>query len=144
MTDERLAELMVKVADGLATPAERAELDAHLADHPALEKELQMHKKLNAITDGWVHRLEQDLRDDTTRKRMLPRLWLGTGVTLLLLAAAVVMGGVGVELFLDPEAPWWLKAGVGSGMAGAVMLLAGIGGHRLANYKNDPYTEVIR
>lgn len=142
MTDERLAELMVKVADGLADAAEQTELDAHLADHPALREELAMHEKLNAITDGWVHRLRHDLRDDAARHRVGPRLWVGLGATLLLLGLGILTGGGVVELLLDPEAPDWVKVGTGAVAAGSVMLLAAVGWRRLT--RRDPYQEVIR
>ena len=144
MTEETLATLMVKVADGQASSVERDELMAFIHDKPDLLKELQMHESLKGLTDDWVHRLEQDLRDDQARRSFLPRLWSGLGVSLVVGGLAVLTGGSVVELLLDPEAPWWMKLGMGSFFGGGVMLLAGLILHRLRTAKSDPYTEVIR
>ncbi len=61
MTEEKIEALMVKVADELASDAERQELMAFLADRPELMKELEAHQALRAVSSGWVDRLNQDL-----------------------------------------------------------------------------------
>ncbi|MCB9677627.1 MAG: hypothetical protein H6737_21150 [Alphaproteobacteria bacterium] len=144
MTEETLEALMVKVVDGTATPAEREALMAHLADHPDLQKELEMHQSLKAITDGWVRRLELDLLEDEHRTRTLPRLWTRLGLTLLLVGTALLVGGGTVELFLDPEVPLWARLGTVGLEAGSLILLAAVGLRRFQTAKHDRYTEVIR
>lgn len=142
MNEETLERLMVKAADGEATPKEYEALMAYLVEHPELERELDMHRELNAITEGWVARLEQDLRDDEGRRRGLLGLWSGLGITLILGGMAVMLGGGMVELMIDPEAPLWLRLGVGSLIGGTVMLLGGAVVRRL--WHDDPYAGVIR
>jgi len=144
MTEETLEMLMVKVTDGVATPAEYETLMAYLAEHPELAKELEMHRTLRAITDGWVHRLEQDLLNDRYEQRALPRLWTGLGVTLFLEGTAVLLGGGMAELLADPEAPLWVKLGLGGLGAGCVMLVAGMAWRRWMMFEQDPYTKVKR
>ena len=61
MNEERLAELLVKTTDGVASPAEREELMRHAVDHPEIQRELEAHLALKAVTDGWVARLAADL-----------------------------------------------------------------------------------
>ena len=64
MKEERLEALMVKVADGVATAAEQAELQAHLDADPerrtVLEAELHAHRALGAVTEAWSQRLVAD------------------------------------------------------------------------------------
>ena len=87
MSDERLAELMVKVTDGVATAMEREELMSHLKDRPGLLRELEAHAALKAVTDGWVERLQLDLVEDGHREGSMTRLEQGVGVTLFVLGA---------------------------------------------------------
>ena len=84
MTEERLAELMVTVVDGVASPADREELMAFIADKPDLRRELDAHQALKAVTDGWVDRLELDLVEDRMREDGT-NVWLwNLGIVLFL------------------------------------------------------------
>ena len=65
MNDQRIAELMTLVTDGLATEAERSELLRHVEANPDLRDELDAHLRIKAISDQWVERLNLD--------RKLPR-----------------------------------------------------------------------
>jgi len=144
MSDERLAELMVKVTDGVATAMEREELMSHLKDRPGLLRELEAHAALKAVTDGWVERLQLDLVEDGHREGSMTRLEQGVGVTLFVLGASVV-GGWGVfELMLAPDAPLWAKAGIGMLVAGLLVLLLSAIRWRLSTMGSDQYTKVIR
>lgn len=144
MTEARLAELMVKAADGLASPAERDELLAHLARHPELRRELDVHTGLSGMTRDWMASVALDRAEDAHRAAPAARLELALG-TLLLVAGLAVLGGFGLsELFLDPEAPLWLKAGLGLlAGSGGIFLVAAVR-WRLATAPHDPYSEVIR
>ena len=73
MKEERFEELMVRVVDGVATAAERDELMNHAVSQPELQKELEAHMALKAVTDGWVDRLEVDLVEDRQRVHPLSR-----------------------------------------------------------------------
>lgn len=144
MTEERLATLMVRVADGLATHAEQRELQAHLQQHPTLVEELEAHVQIKAVTDQWVRRLDVDLAQDRHAEKTSTQVEARVGLALLFVGVGI-LGGFGLtELFLDPEAPLWLKVGLGAVLSGTLVLLISVVRARLAARKYDAYTEVIR
>ena len=144
MTDERLATLMVRVADGLATPAERRELDSHLRQHPNLSQELEAHMQIKAVTDQWVSRLDVDLAGDKHQAKASTQLEARLGLALLFVGVGI-LGGFGLaELMLDAEAPLWARLGTGATLGGLLVLLLSVIRARLATIKHDAYTEVIR
>ena len=142
MREERMEELMVKVADGEATPAETRELDDLIEQRPELAGELEAHMNIQSITDGWSQRLELDLVEDAQKKQRSAENWIG--VTLFLAGCSVLSAFGLVELVVDPEVPIWLKTGYGLMGAGTVLLLLSAIRHRLATSKKDKYTEVQR
>ena len=142
MNEDRLAQLMVSVVDGVATPQERDELMAHLKTRPELAVELEEHMALKSMTDDWVSRLDVDLVEDAQVKST--RLEQRIGVALVLAGMAILVGFGLSELLLDPEAPLWLKAGMGLLHGGGILLLVSVIRHRLNTRKKDRYTEVIR
>ena len=144
MNDERFEELMVKVADGAATPAEREELMAFVADKPELRLELEEHQALKSVTDGWMARLEADLAVDRHRKSPVERIERGLGLCLLLAGFCVLMVAGPVLALLDPEVPAAIKIGLGATLAGAVLLLLHLLRTRLRDRPEDPYRKVIR
>ena len=144
MNDERYEELMVKVADGAATPAEREELMAWVADKPELRVELEEHQALKAVTDGWMARLEADLMADRDRKSPVRRSERGIGVTLLLVGLAVLMVTGPILALADPDVPLAMKLGLGATLGGAHLLLIHVVRTRLRDRQHDPYKDVIR
>jgi len=144
MNPERFEELMVKVVDEVASPAEREELMAYLVDKPELMEELEAQRSLKAITDGWVRRLEHDLAQDRHERSPLLRLERALGWTLLLVGIAILSGWGLTEAMLDPEVPVWARVGLGAGIAGTLVLLFSVVRWRLSTWKSDPYNEVIR
>lgn len=144
MTDERLAELMVKVADSAATPAEREELMAWIADKPELRTELDEHQAMRAVTDGWMSRLEADLAVDRADADPIGRLWTGIGIVALLLGCVVLSVAGPIEAMRDPGVPTLIKAGMGLSLGGGLALLVSVIINRLRTAKHDPYTKVIR
>ena len=144
MKEERFEELMVRVVDGVATAAERDELMNHAVSQPELQKELEAHMALKAVTDGWVDRLEVDLVEDRQRVHPLSRWERGVGWSLFLVGLAVLLGFGISELVLEPEVPHWVKLGVGGLFSGCGILLASVVRWRLATSKSDKYNEVIR
>lgn len=142
MTQERLERLMVAVVDGVATPKEQAELSAHIKTRPELAEELESHMSVKSMTDGWVSRLDLDLAED--RHRAGARLDARLGVSLLLAGLAVMMGFGVVEAMLEPEAPMWLRLGMGLSLGGSLLLLVAVIRWRLATWKSDAYKEIVR
>ena len=136
MTEERLATLMVKLVDGVATPAEKEELMAHVVDHPELHAELEDQLTLKALTDGWLERLDGDQRSQK------PALATTLGTALLLGGLALMMGFGVAEVLLDPTAPAAIKGGLTLASAGSLLLLFHLVRARIL--ARDPYDEVIR
>ncbi len=144
MNDDRLAELMVKVADGAATAAEREELMGWIADKPELRAELDEHRAMRAVTDGWMRRLEVDLVQDRVEAAPSTRLWTGLGIAALVVGMLVLSVAGPLEAMRDPEVPVSIKAGIGLSLGGGLVLLVAVIVGRLRTAKHDPYTEVIR
>jgi ferric-dicitrate binding protein FerR (iron transport regulator) len=144
MTPERLEELMVRAVDGLATPAEREELMAYVTAHPEHGTELDAHRAIKAVTDGWVARLDVDLAVDANRTSTVSRIEGGLGMGLLL-AGLAIFGGFGLTaLVLDPEVPAWVKLGTALCCSGGLVLLLAAVRRRLTTMPSDRYNEVIR
>ena len=144
MTRDRQEELMVKVTDRTATPAEHEELMTYLVDHPELRKELDAHQALKAVTDGWVQRLEADLAEDRFSRKRAPGIAQRAGLVLLLLGVLGLTGFSLVEVFQDPEFPTWAAGALGLSLLGLVLFLSSAIHWRLTTHAHDPYKEVIR
>jgi hypothetical protein len=144
MTDARLAELMVKVVDEVATLAEREELMTHIQGDETLRRELETHMAMKAITDGWVERLAYDLALDHHEAARGEGWMRSIGLSALLLGFGVLAIWGGVEIFVDPEAPIWVKAGLGLMGGGAGLLLFSVIRWRWKTAPSDKYREVNR
>ncbi len=144
MNQERYEILMVKVVDGVATPAERDELMSWVIDKPELRKELESHQAVKAVTDGWVERLLVDIAEDGVRDSGANKLGVGLGLGALLVSALVLFGwGLG-QLFVDPEIPLVVQLGVAGLALGSFLLLGVVVRGRLITRKTDKYEDVIR
>jgi anti-sigma factor RsiW len=143
MTEERLAELMVRAVDGLLDKPQTEELMAYAAQHPDVADELRAHEALKQVTDGWVERLVADAREDGFAAAPVTRASMGVGLALLLAGVGVLFGVGAWELWLDPAAPLWVKAGSGLMLGGLLVLLTSVVRWKWAT-RNDPYNEVIR
>lgn len=142
--EDRLAELMVKVVDGVASPAETEELMSHVIDKPELRAELDGQRAIKATTDGWMARLQADLAADHDRTSTSRRGVRGLGVLLLLAGFAILTGWPLSELFLADDVPFWMKTGTALSCAGAILLTAHMIWTRFLSGTADPYDEVIR
>jgi ferric-dicitrate binding protein FerR (iron transport regulator) len=142
--DAHIEALMVKVTDSTASPGEREELMSILSERPDLALELDQHRGLKAVTDGWVARLELDLAEDRHRKQPATRWLEHLGVALVVGGYALLMGWSAVDIFLDPEVPLMVQVSVGAMVGGIAVLLAAVIRWRLQVRKTDRYTEVIR
>ncbi len=144
LSDEHLAELMVKVVDSVATPAEREELMQHVVDDPELQAEYENQMALKAVTDGWMSRLEADLAANHDRTNPVRNAERGLGIALFVFGLAVLWGWGVVEAMMNPTTPVPLKVGLGAFSAGSLLLLVHVVRVRFFSGARDPYTEVIR
>ena len=144
MNTERLEILMVRVVDGLASPAERAELDSALEARPELRRELETHMAIKMTTDQWVRRLDLDLAEDALRTNPTIRWVNRIGMTFAAAGFAILTGYGLVAVLLDPEAPLWIRAGMGLFGGGSALLMGSAIVHRFRTWKSDAYKEVIR
>ena len=144
MSPERYEELLVKVADAVAGPAEREELMTWIADKPDLRSELEQHLALRAVTDGWMSRLEADLAEDRARRNPVGRALSSFGVGLLLLGLLILTVAGFVLPILDPGAPLSIQIGMGLSLGGFFVLLVHVIRNRLKTRKEDLYRKVIR
>lgn len=137
MTHEELETLMVREVDGLLSAVERERLMRHAVDHPEVLVELERHRALRALTDGWVDRLVLDLEPPRT-----PRLVVA-GVAALLAGALCTGGTLLWAVWSDPEVPRTLALGLSLLLVGLGLVLAGLAVQRLRR-PADPYREVTR
>jgi len=144
MDDERLAELMVKVVDGLATDAEQRELEAYVEVHPELADELAAHEALRGVTEAWVGRLEVDAIEDAWTQASTTRLAGAVGLVLVVGGSGLFVGFGAWELWLDPTAPWWVKAGSTMVFVGLSLMLLSVVRWKWKTSGSDRYSEVVR
>ena len=144
MNDDRYEELLVKIVDRTANPAEREELMSWLVDKPELRRELEEQQALSASINGWMQRLEVDLQADRQRSSPVGRLERGLGVALLLFGLAILSGWGFVAMMLEPDVPLLVRAAAGATLAGALLLGVHVVRTRFLTGESDPYDEVIR
>ena len=135
---------MVKVVDATASAIEQEELMDYVAQNPELARELEQHRALTAISQGWVKRLDADLTEDNLQSNSVVRLiGLLTAVLIGVGVAVLTFGGIIVPLY-DSDTPIWLRAGLSALGAGLVLGIVWAIYYATVSRKNDPYKEVIR
>jgi hypothetical protein len=141
-------ELLAGYVDGELSDEERETFEAELAADAELRKELEEFQKLEEVT-GMVK--YADLPDevwDNYWQSIYRKTERGFGWILLSLGAIVLLC-FGLyeamsELYMNPEAPLWLKFGLTVGGAGVIFLLVSYGRERLFAYNRDRYKEVMK
>jgi len=142
MKQERYEQLMVAVADGHATEAEKELLMSYVQDKPELAKELDAHIQLKSITDGWMERIKLDLVED--RENQEKDRERSIGITLVLIGIAILCGFGCVEMLLDSQVPLYVRIGIGAVSSGILLLFLSLIRQRIQTSKSDKYTEIIR
>ena len=144
MTEERLAQLMVKSVDGVASPMEKEELMSHIVGKPDLYREYELQLALKTVTDGWVGRLALDSAEDAHAAQALSFIEQGVGTTFVLLGLGLLTGGGIYTAITSPEAPFFIRYGLPLFAAGALILLGSAIRWKIQTGKSDKYTEVTR
>lgn len=125
---QRLDELIARVASAQASDAEREELEMYAAERPEIVERLRHAATKTALGEGWLARVEADRRLRQRESSPLAQLERSTGMGMLI--AGVVLGLVG-----SPLAPIGWIGGVG-------MLTWSVVRVRLRTHKDDPYRDI--
>ncbi len=141
-------ELLAGYVDGELSDNERQAFEAQLAQDPELRAELAEFRKLQEVT-GMVR--YADLPDEVWEnywhsiyrkmERGIGWIFLSIGAILLLCFGTYELFS---ELYVNPDAPLWLKVGVTAGAVGLIFLLVSYGRERLFAYNRDRYKEVTK
>ena len=144
MTQPNIEELMVKVTDETASPAEREALMTHLVDHPELRRELEAHQALVAVTQGWVQRLNADLAEDRSAAQPIS-FWTQRLALVSMMTGLLGLIGFSIhQAFSAPDMPTWLTVAMGLFWVGSTLFFISALLWKLNTRKHDPYREVIR
>ena len=144
MERSRYEQLMVKVVDATASAVEREALMTYLSAHPDLARELEQHRALSAISQGWVKRLEADLTEDRLQANVGVRFFGWVSSSLFIFGVVVLSFGGFIAPLFDPETPAWVQLGLFTMGVGSVLGLIWAISYAITSRKNDPYKEVIR
>jgi len=144
LDEDRLATLMVKTIDDVATAKERDELMRHLHQHPDLLAEYEAHLGLRFTFDNLRDRIAHDDAIDLERARPERQLQERIGTTLVLGGGTFTAGMGLMQVLLDENVPLWLRLGVSFMLAGGSLLLHAAWRTRQRLQRTDPYNEVVR
>lgn len=127
---------------------ERRSFEAHLGECPACRAELE---KLKGVKEMTTRLRLADLEDrdwELYGARVYNRIERGTGWVFLSVGAIVTIGYGMWEAFAgllrDQSLPVIVRAGIGCGLLGLVILFVGVVRQRLHSRSRDPYREVRR
>ena len=138
----RLEQLVNKRVDGVATAAERAELDRLVAERPELADELADLIAIKEVTDAMRDRICADAMIEPPRPRPATRRLLGASYALALLGAALMLGFAATRLVGDPTVPAAVRLGVALAGLGLLGLLGYALRVRLRGAGRDPYRRI--
>ena len=139
---EHRERLMMRGIDGVATAAERAELEDILDADPNLRAEFEDYRAISSATEGVVQRIRSSAHPLGARERDQTTVAIHVG---WLLALAGVSTGMlyGAYLFMmSPEATAVSKVTTGLMAAGSVILFLHALWGRLRTASTDPYREI--
>lgn len=139
---ERFETLLNKAVDGLLTPAERRELDAHLKTCATCSAELSDFSAIKETTDAMTARILRDAQIEPLRPSAPTRAVLSLGMLLLLASALLLIDYAGWAIATEPDMPMAIKLGLGLGGAGTLLLFLQVLRTRLRGLHHDPYREI--
>ncbi len=145
---ERLRQLMMAAVDKEITAAEQVELDAAIADDPALAAELDGFRRLRDVTGTVRRRPPPPEVWDGYWDGVYRRLERGFAWILASLGATVVAvwGSVRFvqEVLSDTDAPLFIRWSILALSAGLVILFVSVARERWFVGRTDPYKDVVR
>jgi anti-sigma factor RsiW len=134
--------LLMKSVDGLLSPDEKAELDAHLASHPELAAELDDFNQIKETTDAMTTRILQDADIEPPRASASTKAVLTTSFLLMLAGSLLLLGFAGYEFAIDSSVPPLVKWGAALAGAGLLVAFAYTLRIRMRAIGRDPYEEI--
>ena len=146
--NERLREMLAGYVDGELSDEQREAFERELAASAELRAELEGFRKLKEVT-GMVK--YADLPEEVWEnywQSLYRKTERGVG-WILLSIGAIVLACFGLyhgfyNLYIDPNAPLWVKIGLTVLCVGAIILLVSYGRERLFAYNRERYREVNR
>jgi len=144
MNCEEAQALMMKKVDGVLSAGEEGPLQAHLDSCADCSAELNDFLEHKAVTDLIRDRLQYDEALDRYWGGVYNRLEQRVGWSLVVIGVSICAAFGLVHTLISPEVPLWLRAGIGAGGAGGLILLVSVIRWRLTTGRKDRYTEVIR
>ena len=138
--------LLAGYVDGELTDEERTAVEQALLVDEELRNELEEFKQLKEVTGMAQYADLPDEVWETYWESLYKKLELGFGWIFLSIGAIIILcfGAYTIfsELFTDPSAPLWLKIGLPTMAAGAIILIVSFIRQRLFAYKRDRYGKV--
>jgi len=134
--------------DGELDQAERQALDEHLRDCSSCREQVERWGQIGEELSTMPFAVKHDRALDAFEGHVYARLERGVAWILLSIGAALLLASGGYYLvrdfLIEPTVPLGLRAGVGVGLLGLIVLVVGVARHRLATSKSDPYKGVKR
>lgn len=127
---------------------EKRELESHLKECDDCRIELEAFNKLKEVTGAMKY---ADVPEHVWEKywqSIYRKFELGIGWVFLSIGIVIVLGFISFEMFerffMNPDKSLLLKIGVGSLIAGFLVLLVSVLRERIFAFKRDRYSEVKR
>ena len=125
---QRIGELVAKIARDDASEAEREELALYIEDNPDVEGRLRDEARTAGLGKGWLERVEADRRLQRKETSGFVKAERGVGL-------AATVGGVALAMAGSTVAPFVVIGGLGVLTWSFVRV-------RLKTFKDDPYKDV--
>jgi len=146
MNEDRKKELMMKAIDGLASSAEKTELQELMRQDVALADEYKAFTKIKEVTDSIMFRDLPDKYWDGYWANIYNRLERRLGWILLSLGSIILIAMAAyyilIDFFLSRQVPLLVKVGIAIGGLGVIILLVSVVREVLFAHKKERYKEV--
>ncbi|MGH1363184.1 MAG: hypothetical protein ACRBF0_06475 [Calditrichia bacterium] len=146
-SEEYIKQLLMKQVDGEITPTESHELEAYLAKHPEVRRELTLFNTIKKETTEMKEFFMPEMAWEDFWLSTYNRVERGLGWIFLSLGLLLLWGFAGYEMvteFISADMPAVVRWGIVSLWTGGGLLLLSVIRERLAVRKHDIYRKVQR
>jgi len=145
---EKLARDITRYVDGLMSSGEERKFLQSIENDPELKAELAAQRNLKEVTDNMNMPPLPDEIWDGYWKGIYRQVERGTGWIFLSIGLIILLA-VGVyhfamDFLLNAEVPILVRAGIGFGVLGMIILLVSIGRERYFARTHERYEEIER